>query len=201
MTDNNGNLKQQDYYVPDNNGNVQALFVQNYDYDSLNRLQRVREGTTWQQEYVYDRWGNRTIHQANTLGDVPKPNFGVDTATNRLTPPAGFTMSCDDSGNLTNDTFTGQGQRIYDAENHMTQAWANGQWQTYTYNAGGQRVRRKVNGVETWQVYGFDGELLAEYAANGAVANPQKEYGYRNGQLLIVVRRWWNQLGQPPHAQ
>ena len=26
---------------------------------------------------------------------------------------------------------------------------------SYTYNADGQRVRRKVNGVETWQVYGL----------------------------------------------
>jgi hypothetical protein len=57
----------------------------------------------------------------------------------------------------------------------------------YTYNADGQRVRRKVDGVETWQVYGFEGELLAEYAANGASNSPQKEYGYRNGQLLVTA--------------
>lgn len=66
----------------------------------------------------------------------------------------------------------------------MTQAWANSQWQYYTYNADGQRTRRKLNNQETWQVYGFDGELLAEYPAEGA-NNPTKEYGYRNGQLLI----------------
>jgi len=48
-------------------------------------------------------------------------------------------------------------------------------------------VRRKVNGVETWQVYGLAGELLVEYAANAVTANPQKEYGYRNGQLLITA--------------
>jgi hypothetical protein len=33
----------------------------------------------------------------------------------------------------------------------------------------------------------MDGELLAEYAANAAAASPQKEYGYRNGQLLITT--------------
>jgi YD repeat-containing protein len=86
----------------------------------------------------------------------------VDVATNRLTAPAGYTMSYDNAGNLTNDTYTGQGQRTYDAENHMTQAWANSQWQVYTYNGDGQRVRRNVNGVETWQVYGMDGELTLE---------------------------------------
>jgi RHS repeat-associated protein len=69
----------------------------------------------------------------------------------------------------------------------MTQAWANSQWQTYTYDASGQRVRRNVNGVETWAIYGLGGELLAEYAASAAPASPQKEYGYRNGQLLITA--------------
>ncbi|HKZ78753.1 MAG TPA: RHS repeat-associated core domain-containing protein, partial [Pyrinomonadaceae bacterium] len=38
-----------------------------------------------------------------------------------------------------------------------------------------------------WQLYGFEGELLAEYAANGAAGSPQKEYGYRNGQLLVTA--------------
>src|SRR5438093_77951 len=52
--------------------------------------------------------------------------------------------------------------------------------------AGGP-VRRKVASNETWQVYGMDGELLAEYAANAAVFVPQKEYGYRNGQLLVTA--------------
>src|SRR6266404_6614312 len=64
---------------------------------------------------------------------------------------------------------------------------ANNQWQTYTYDGDGRRVKRNVNGTETWQVYGLGGELLAEYAANAAAASPQKEYGYRNGQLLITA--------------
>jgi RHS repeat-associated protein len=51
-------------------------------------------------------------------------------------------------------------------------------------------VRRNVNGVETWAVYGIGGELLAEYAATiPSVASPQKEYGYRNGQLLVTAAR------------
>jgi RHS repeat-associated protein len=44
-----------------------------------------------------------------------------------------------------------------------------------------------VNGTETWQIYGLGGELLAEYAASAAPASPQKEYGYRNGELLITA--------------
>src|SRR5258705_13428078 len=62
---------------------------------------------------------------------------------------------------------------------------------SYGYNADGQRVRRTVGGqpsaVTTWQVYGIGGELLAEYAANAPSTTPQKEYGYRNGQLLVTA--------------
>ena len=36
-------------------------------------------------------------------------------------------------------------------------------------------------------MYGLGGELLAEYAANTAASSPQKEYGYRNGQLLVTT--------------
>ncbi len=173
---------------------------QQFDYDSLNRLERVKEFNSasaqlWQQEYVYDRWGNRTIHQTNTWGPasgplIPEPNFGVDSANNnRLTAPASHTMTYDAAGNLTTDTLSGAVTRVYDAENRMiseTRAGGNLAGR-YTYNADGQRVRREGDGTETWQVYGMEGELLAEYAANGGAANPQKEYGYRNGQLLIVA--------------
>src|ERR1041385_3466684 len=83
----------------------------------------------------------------------------------------------------------GQGQRNFDAENRMTAAWSNGQWQSYVYDADGHRVKRIVNGVETWQIYGISGELIEEYAANAnpTATPPQKEYGYRNGQLLITT--------------
>jgi RHS repeat-associated protein len=189
MPDNNGNLRQQEHWIPDGSGAMQASYAQSFAYDSLNRLQRVTEATSWQQEFVYDRYGNRTIHQTNTWGTgIPKPNFGVNNTTNRLTAPIGYSMTYDARGNLITDTFTGAGSRTYDAENRMIEAWGgNSQWQYYTYNADGQRTRRKIDAVETWQIYGFDGELLAEYSANGAAASPQKEYGYRNGQLLITA--------------
>ncbi len=187
-TDNNGNLLRQENYIPGS-----SFFQDNFSYDALNRLTSIAEklnGTgadSFKQAYTYDRWANRTVDQVNTTSNVPKPNFGVDTTTNRLTAPAGYTMSYDQAGNLTNDTYSGEGARTYDAENRMKQAWANGQWQTYGYDGDGHRVKRNVNGTEIWQVYGLGGELLAEYAANAAAITPQKEYGYRNGQLLITA--------------
>jgi RHS repeat-associated protein len=196
-TNNNGNLRKQEVYIPANDQvSSYTSWSQQYDYDSLNRLLRVHEYTGTpaldsQQEFVYDRWGNRTIHQSNTFGaGINKKNFTVATANNRLGVPAGQsgTLSYDLAGNLTTDTYTGVGNRTYDAENKMTSAQDSlGMWSYYTYNAGGQRTRRKISNQETWQIYGFEGELVAEYPASGAVSSPQKEYGYRNGQLLVTA--------------
>jgi hypothetical protein len=41
--------------------------------------------------------------------------------------------------------------------------------------------------VETWQVYGMDGELLAEYASGAAPFLATTEYGYRKGELLVTL--------------
>src|SRR2546430_2004243 len=81
-TDNNGNLRRQEYFIPlvdvPQPGDGQWTLVgQQYDYDNLNRLQEVHEGANWRQRYVYDRFGNRTIDQTTTTSGIPKPNFGV----------------------------------------------------------------------------------------------------------------------------
>jgi RHS repeat-associated protein len=220
MTNNNGNLKKQEVYIPLNEQLQNAPYTtwyQQYDYDSLNRLQRVHEytgstQTDWQQEYVYDRYGNRTIS-----GDVTKTyglgvnnvQTSVSSATNRMYGP-GETDSnhplvdYDAAGNQTKDLVTApgvvNGTRVYDAENRMTIARDinSNQVAAYSYDADGRRVKRTVgsqsSGVETWQVYGLGGELLAEYAANASAASPQKEYGYRNGQLLITAERSAGQI-------
>jgi RHS repeat-associated protein len=208
-TDNNGNLRKQEMYIPGDDqdqASARTTWYQQYDYDDLNRLARVQEYTSstnqiWQQEYDYDIWGNRTINQnaAKTWGaNIPKPDYHVDPANNnRLTAPTGKSLQYDVAGNVTLDTFSGSGTRKYDAENRMTE-WGdpNG---SYSYDANGRRVRRKQAGVETWQIYGLDGELLAEYPVNGAQDNPTKEYGYRNGQLLITAESG-NGLAAPVFA-
>jgi RHS repeat-associated protein len=57
---------------------------------------------------------------------------------------------------------------------------------SYSYNANGSRVTKTVGSTTTWYIYGLGGELVAEYPANGAPSTPQKEYGYRGGQMLLV---------------
>ncbi|HKU73659.1 MAG TPA: RHS repeat-associated core domain-containing protein, partial [Pyrinomonadaceae bacterium] len=200
--DNNGNVLKASHYVPlDDQTTTYAVPYQLYTYDSLNRLSSVADyflsntqPNTQQslQSYTYDRWGNRTINAAQTWGTgINNKQFAVDTATNRLGVPSGQSgvMSYDTAGNLITDTYTGVGSRTYDAENRMTTAADNtGQTSRYTYDADGHRVRRQVaSSQEEWQIYGIDGELIAEYQANAPASAPEKEYGYRDGQLLITA--------------
>ncbi len=196
MTDNNGNLIYQDNYIP-NNDQVSSYVTwrDQFTYDYLNRLTQVHEATgnsslDLQQTFVYDRYGNRTINNNSGVTyrtGLPSMQASVDINTNRLIAPSGYAMTYDAAGNLITDTYTGSGDRHYDAENRMIDASAHGRWQNYSYDADGHRVKRVVDGTETWQVYGMGGELLAEYAANTDHSSPQKEYGYRNGQLLITA--------------
>ncbi|HEY0763681.1 MAG TPA: RHS repeat-associated core domain-containing protein [Pyrinomonadaceae bacterium] len=193
-SDTNGNLYVQQHWVPNDDAISSYSFMQdNYSYDALSRISSVveyQDGTTQtgSQNFGYDRWGNRVVSSASGTG-INNKSFSVDTNNNRLGVPSGQsgTMTYDNSGNLTNDTYGGQGQRTYDATNRMKQAWANGQWQTYNYDADGKRIKRTINDSETWQVYGIGGELLAEYSAHAMPSFPQKEYGYRNGELLIAA--------------
>jgi RHS repeat-associated protein len=106
---------------------------------------------------------------------------------------------------LTKDTYSSSDTRTYDAENRLT-INTNGanQVSRYTYDGSGARVRRLMNGIEVWQVYGMDDELLAEYAAGSAPSSAQKEYGYRNKELLVTATNtadveWLvcDQLGTP----
>jgi RHS repeat-associated protein len=191
-SDNNGNLKKQEVYIP-NDDAISGYFnvVQYYGYDALNRLSSVEDkpfngSPDFYQAYTYDRWGNRTVNAGGTW-NAPASQYTASGTTNRLAPPAGYTMTYDAAGNLTFDDYAGAGTRAYDAENRMTTAQDfYGQTSTYTYDADGRRVRRRVaNGAEVWQIYGIGGELVAEYAAGSSTTTPQKEYGYRGGELLV----------------
>jgi len=200
--DNNGNLLRAQYFVPgDEQINTYSLSDGYYAYDALNRLMSVSEyaeatgsarAQAFIQAYAYDRFGNRQIDAAATWGQTwnpPEPQFSIDTTKNQLGVPSGSpgVMSYDTAGHLTTDTYTGGGTRSYDAEGRMTSAWGGGYQHIYTYDAAGQRARRTLYGQTTWHIYGFDGELLAEYAQAAPPAAPQKEYGYRAGELLVTA--------------
>jgi RHS repeat-associated protein len=203
-TDNNGNVRFAETWIPPDNATLDQahmLIEHVYSYDAFNRLSSVTEqklempAWTWQQQahqaYTYDRYGNRTINPASWGTGINTKQFTVDTATNRLGVPGGQSgvMSYDNAGNLTTDTYSGAGARTFDAENRMLTAGDfTGQISRYTYDADGKRTRRQVaSSQQVWQIFGFDGELLAEYRATVPAVGPEKEYGYRNGQLLVTA--------------
>jgi RHS repeat-associated protein len=204
--DNNGNLRRQQHWVPTDDATSSYSYTQDtFVYDSVNRLASATEVhgiPSWQsgqdsiQTYQYDRFGNRTINQTQTTS-APSVQFdGGDLQnTNRLYAPGDTVlqmsqrrMQYDSAGNLIFDNYTGGGTRAYDAEGRMTSAQDQYNGTTaYTYDAGGRRVKRNIDGTETWQVYGMGGELLAEYRAGVAPFAATKEYGYRGGELLVTM--------------
>jgi len=193
--DNNGNLLRSEVYIP-NDDQISSYnwMRQNYTYDSLNRLSSVTElqngsTTSFMQAYDYDRWGNRSINAGSSGSGINTVQTVADANSNRLYAPSdpGHTLiDYDAAGNQTKDYLTWNGTRTYDAENRMITA-SNGVTDKYTYDADGKRTRRKVGKLETWYVYGLGGELVAEYAPNAPATTPDKEYGYRNGELLATA--------------
>ncbi len=210
--DNNGNVLRQVNYVPLSGGGYVIPQLDDYSYDALNRNTSVTEAQqnssgSWTfnlftQNFGYDRWGNRTVSCSPCQAGVTGDTFTIDTATNRITARNGIGMTYDAAGSQTYDTL---GNRWFDGENRMYKAVQGGTTSHYVYDADGKRARRIIGSTETWMVYGIGGELVAEYAVNGSAGSPQKEYGYRGGQMLIVAQtspleiRWTvtDHLGTP----
>ena len=130
---------------------------------------------------TWDRAGKTAPQTGGSINNLP---INVDPLRNRLLAVSG-TMQYDAAGNLSYDNYTTPffRTRNYDAENRMTAVYNSSAvlQDSYSYDGDGRRARRIVNNVETWQIYGMSGELLAEYAAGGATNTPQKEYGYGAG--------------------
>jgi YD repeat-containing protein len=210
---NNGNLQRQDHFVPtalDGAGNVTAwvMSADYYCYDSLNRVAVAAEETytssggyatsVFNQEFSYDRFGNRLVSSQFGTGWT-NPAYKINGAKNRLIAAtdtdgnqASDKIRYDPSGNQIKDTHTqggATGNRTYGAENRMLSADdSSGGVNRYTYDADGHRTRRSINNDATvwWQIYGIGGELVAEYQLINGSPTLKKEYGYRNGQLLVV---------------
>ncbi|MBX3282035.1 MAG: RHS repeat-associated core domain-containing protein [Acidobacteria bacterium] len=171
-TDNNGNVKSQVITVPTVGTNQGFAAVQNYTYDSLNRISQAAENITgqtppnWKQTFIYDRYGNRRFDEANTtmpssFANQAISNPTISTVNNRFAPGQGY--SYDLSGNTTVDalgrTYT------YDAENKQVEVIENSVLiGKYFYDGDGKRIK-KISADETVIfVYDAIGKLVAEYA-------------------------------------
>jgi RHS repeat-associated protein len=166
-TQNNGNVQSQTITVP---GMTYPL-VQNYIYDSLNRLASATETSnssqTWKQEFSYDRYGNRNFvtgtGHTDTLGSCTtmcNPSF--DTSTNRINSTG---YSFDNAGNTTAEP---SGQVFtYDGENKQVLVTnVGGTVGQYWYDGDGRRVKKYVPGTGETTVFIYDaaGKQIAEYS-------------------------------------
>ncbi len=196
-SDNNGSLRQQKITV----AGASAPIVQNYSYDSLNRLQSATETAnntstvTWKQTFDYDRFGNRRFDANNTTtlpanNGIYNPNIGAD---NKFLVSEGYNY--DSEGNLTSNPESQLFQ--YDAENHQTQV-TNTAAQTsanYQYDGGGKRVRKTFGNEETIFVYDAFGKMIAEYSNVIDTTRP-KTTSYLTTDALGSPRIITNSIGQ-----
>ncbi len=130
-------MTKQTITVPTVGASTGFTAVQNYTYDSLNRLKSAEETissqTSWKQTFTFDRYGNRNFDEANTTfagfdklcnGNTglcselrKRLNPSINTSNNRLNTSEDYAF--DSSGNTTGDpddrTF------IYDAENKQVE--------------------------------------------------------------------------------
>ncbi|QQS33233.1 MAG: hypothetical protein IPM50_01230 [Acidobacteriota bacterium] len=151
-----------------------TIMVQNYAYDSLNRLKSAEEtiasATSWKQTYTFDRYGNRRFDFTGGNTTFPDPNCPeaicnpmISTSNNRLTSTG---WQYDNAGNTINDpegrTF------IYDGENKQKEV--RDQYNTvigqYFFDGDGKRVKKVVPGTGEVTVFVYDtsGRSIAEYS-------------------------------------
>lgn len=160
--------------------------TQDYTYDSLNRLTGFSLGGTPYQQYSIDSFGNMSANLSNG-----SPAFTFAPATNRISNllcARSVTPQFDNAGNQVCDTDSNGADRIYayDAEDRIASirmATTSQPFETYIYNADGNRVQKaNADGTYTDYVY-FTGQPIAELDQNGNWTN----YIYANGQRIARV--------------
>jgi RHS repeat-associated protein len=173
---NNGQLGRTDAFI---GGPPQSPIKQSeerYSYDSLARLDIASEyrgdtsALTWQADYDYDRYGNRTQNggQNYNLTYIPVQASEFNTSTNRFT--SGVTY--DSAGqSLSDSKFRGlqyqynpEGRMIWSANLDGTNP------ATSVYDGLGQRIQTVQAGVTKSYFYDINGSVVAEYEATGGTS-------------------------------
>jgi RHS repeat-associated protein len=171
--ENNGNLLSQGM----SGAGLTSALSQSYEYDRLNRITKVAEGTTWSRNFDYDQYGNRWVSAYAPSSFAPDPSTpqsqGAVNANTNQTGIAG--SSWDGAGNL-NNIGTGSFLFYYDAENRMTRSVL-GSATVYQYDGEGRRVAKidcpsnmttcdaaTPGAAVTSFAYDAQGQLAAEYS-------------------------------------
>jgi RHS repeat-associated protein len=174
--------------VPTVGSNTGFTAVQNYSYDSLNRLKDAIENITpnggsqsqsWKQTFTFDRYGNRRFDESNTTMPTSFTNQAltnptISTSNNRLSSTG---WDYDSTGNTTDDP-NGR-EFVYDAENKQVKVTDGADvLGEYWYDGDGRRVRKHVRstGEVTVFVYDAASKLIAEYSTIVETTNAKVGY-------------------------
>ena len=175
-TENNGNLLTQTI----SGVGLSAAVAQGYQYDRLNRLAQVSEGTTWSRSYGHDQYGNHWVSAFSPVAfspgaSTPLSESAFDASTNRVTLNG---AAYDASGQQTG--IGGYGF-TYNAEGLLKKSVLSTATM-YRYDGNGRRVLKidcptaadcqatTTGAVVTRYVYDANGTLAAESA--GAASAP-----------------------------
>jgi RHS repeat-associated protein len=181
---NSGNIAKQTINF---NGLANPIY-QGYKYDSLNRVTEAKETansqTTWQQNFGYDRFGNRTSFNQVVNGNQMAINNitlpSVDAGTNRISS-SGYVY--DANGNLINDpqnrqfTFNGDNKQTVVRDLNIPTTTQNPDANVigkYFYDGSGKRIKKVTNTETTIFVYSGS-KLIAEYSTKLS-DNPTTSY-------------------------
>ena len=158
-------------YAYDGNRNVTEItgtqkswLSQTFSYDALNRLTGAT-GLYGTIGYTYDSLGNRQTRTVN--GSIE--TYTYVTASNRIDQISGtgdpVPYGYDNNGNV---TAIGSRSFEYNQNNRLIRLVEDAvTLADYVYNAQGQRVRKDVDSITTIFHYDFDGNIIAESAADG----------------------------------
>jgi RHS repeat-associated protein len=141
----------------------------------MNRLNSASEtgAASWQQNYGYDRFGNRWYSSGNYLPNPTLTPQSVaaygDQSKNQL-----IASIYDNAGNQTTDAATSG--FTYDAENRQISSTVGGTYVTYNYDGDGRRVKKVVGTSTTIFVYNAGGQLIAEYTSPDTISNNGLSY-------------------------
>ena len=167
----NGNLGTQTI----SGSSVPVMLTQAYQYDRLNRIANVGEGTTWDCAYGYDWYGNGGATPAAppcASSVTPTSSAGYNSGTNQVNING---ATFDEAGN---EIAAGAYTFTYDAESRIVNSTLGGAT-VYQYDGEGRRVVKvdcaagatacdPTTGTDSWYVYDVSGQLAAQYSTSPA---------------------------------
>jgi RHS repeat-associated protein len=153
-----------------------------YAYDATGRLVSALDSATnsfGSLAWTYDKNGNR---QSETRNAGTMPYVYSPPGSNWLYQRGSDSRSKTAIGNTA--SISGVATFTYDGFNRLATSQTAAETTTYTYNALGQRIKkRNQNGLQTVFHYGQNGELLYERDASGN----SKEYVWLEGRPLARI--------------